>query len=62
MSCCGQKRDELRRPPVAATTAHGASSRLTAQLRAFLARKAIAGPGTADSTRLSRTGAQEQAE
>jgi hypothetical protein len=43
MSCCGQKRSELRRPPTAATTSPGVRSALTIRVRAFLARKAITG-------------------
>jgi hypothetical protein len=64
MSCCGQKRSELRppqdgatprRPADGATTAPGVRSALTTQalatqLRAFLARKAMTAPGP----RLSR--------
>jgi hypothetical protein len=50
MSCCGQKRSELRRPQADATTSPGVRSALTTQVRAFLARKAITAPGP----RLSR--------
>jgi hypothetical protein len=52
MSCCGQKRSELRRPQAAPTVPGRAGWPATtqSQLRSFLARKAMAVPGA----RLSR--------